>query len=48
MFASDRKEGNRKERDVISVARKDTLIVDEPRNKVDLTKFKKKYKKLFL
>ena len=35
-------EGNRKELDVISVPRKDMLIMDDPENKVDLTKFKKK------
>ena len=35
-------EGNRKELDVISVPRKDMLIMDDPGNKVDLTKFKKK------
>ena len=33
-----RKEANCKEIDVISVPRKDKLIVHEPRNKVDLTK----------
>ncbi|XP_058978434.1 kinesin-like protein Klp10A [Musca domestica] len=39
-----RKEINRKEIDVISVPRKDTLIVHEPRNKVDLTKFLENHK----
>lgn len=39
-----RKEVNRKEIDVISVPRKDTLIVHEPRNKVDLTKFLENHK----
>lgn len=39
-----RKEINRKEIDVISVPRKDTLIVHEPRNKVDLTKFLEHHK----
>lgn len=39
-----RKEITRKEIDVISVPRKDTLIVHEPRNKVDLTKFLENHK----
>lgn len=39
-----RKENNRKEIDVISVPRKDTLIVHEPRHKVDLTKFLENHK----
>lgn len=39
-----RKENARKEIDVISVPRKDTLIVHEPRNKVDLTKFLENHK----
>lgn len=39
-----RKELNRKEIDVISVPRKDTLLVHEPRNKVDLTKFLENHK----
>lgn len=34
-----RKEVMKKEIDVISVPKKDTLIVHEPKNKVDLTKF---------
>lgn len=39
-----RKELNRKEIDVISVPRKDTMLVHEPRNKVDLTKFLENHK----
>nr|XP_016923200.1 kinesin-like protein Klp10A isoform X1 [Drosophila suzukii]XP_036676982.1 kinesin-like protein Klp10A isoform X1 [Drosophila suzukii] len=39
-----RKEVNRKEIDVISVPRKDMLIVHEPRSKVDLTKFLENHK----
>lgn len=39
-----RKEINRKEIDVISVPRKDMLMVHEPRNKVDLTKFLENHK----
>ncbi|EDW86283.1 uncharacterized protein Dwil_GK17268 [Drosophila willistoni] len=39
-----RKEVNRKEIDVISVPRKDMLIVHEPRNKVDLTKLLENHK----
>ncbi|XP_037933080.1 kinesin-like protein Klp10A isoform X2 [Teleopsis dalmanni] len=39
-----KKEVNKKEIDVISVPRKDTLIVHEPRNKVDLTKFLENHK----
>ncbi|XP_064555484.1 kinesin-like protein Klp10A isoform X2 [Drosophila montana] len=39
-----RKELNRKEIDVISVPRKDMLLVHEPRNKVDLTKFLENHK----
>lgn len=39
-----RKELNRKEIDVISVPRKDMLMVHEPRNKVDLTKFLENHK----
>lgn len=39
-----RKEVGRKEIDVISVPRKDTLIVHEPKNKVDLTKFLEHHK----
>lgn len=34
-----RKDINRKELDVISIPTKDTLIVHEPKSKVDLTKF---------
>ncbi|XP_026846345.1 kinesin-like protein Klp10A [Drosophila persimilis] len=39
-----RKEVNRKEVDVISVPRKDLMIVHEPRTKVDLTKFLEHHK----
>ncbi|KAH8387542.1 hypothetical protein KR093_007678 [Drosophila rubida] len=39
-----RKEINRKEIDVISVPRKDVLMVHEPRTKVDLTKFLENHK----
>lgn len=39
-----RKENNRKEIDVISVPSKDQLIVHEPKNKVDLTKFLENHK----
>ncbi|ALC48876.1 Klp10A [Drosophila busckii] len=39
-----RKEVGRKEIDVISVPRKDVLMVHEPRNKVDLTKFLENHK----
>ncbi|KAH8364946.1 kinesin-like protein Klp10A isoform X2 [Drosophila serrata] len=39
-----RKEINRKEIDVISVPRKDVLILHEPRAKVDLTKFLENHK----
>lgn len=39
-----RKEINRKEIDVISVPRKDVLILHEPRSKVDLTKFLENHK----
>ncbi|XP_034490740.1 kinesin-like protein Klp10A isoform X4 [Drosophila innubila] len=39
-----RKELNRKEIDVISVPRKDVLMVHEPRAKVDLTKFLENHK----
>ncbi|XP_055914924.1 kinesin-like protein Klp10A isoform X2 [Eupeodes corollae] len=39
-----RKENMRKEIDVISVPCKDTLIVHEPKNKVDLTKFLENHK----
>ena len=39
-----RKEANRKELDVNSVPRKDTLIVHEPRHKVDLTTFLENHK----
>ncbi|KAH8411322.1 hypothetical protein KR215_002150 [Drosophila sulfurigaster] len=39
-----RKELNRKEIDVISVPRKDVLMVHEPRTKVDLTKFLENHK----
>ncbi|XP_032594664.1 kinesin-like protein Klp10A isoform X2 [Drosophila grimshawi] len=39
-----RKEINRKEIDVISVPRKNMLMVHEPRNKVDLTKFLENHK----
>ncbi|XP_041448621.1 kinesin-like protein Klp10A [Drosophila obscura] len=39
-----RKETNRREVDVISVPRKDMMIVHEPRTKVDLTKFLEHHK----
>ena len=39
-----RKEANRKEINVISVPRKNTQIVHEPRNKVDLTVFIENHK----
>uniref|UniRef100_A0A0A9WBQ3 Kinesin-like protein n=1 Tax=Lygus hesperus TaxID=30085 RepID=A0A0A9WBQ3_LYGHE len=35
----NKKENNRKEIDVISIPRKDSIVVHEPRNKVDLTKY---------
>ncbi|KAF6204579.1 hypothetical protein GE061_018739 [Apolygus lucorum] len=35
----NKKENSRKEIDVISIPRKDSIIVHEPRNKVDLTKY---------